>query len=107
MVVIWALASLASAGKADCAKLEGDEKAVCIREATRDDLEKQIKDLGKCKADTLAEEARCLQDRAELAQRIADLYAAALEPEPERKPKAKAKAKRSNTNRMEADINEE
>jgi len=101
MVVIWALTSLAMAGR-NCDKLEGAEKAECVREAARDDLEDQMKDLGKCKADTIAAQAECLQRKADLAQQIADLYAEAVPPK-----RARPKARRSDTNRMEADIDEE
>ncbi|MEN0063752.1 MAG: hypothetical protein AAGA48_16485 [Myxococcota bacterium] len=102
MLVSVLLASIAMADKADCAKLEGDAKAACVREASRTDLEAQIKELGACDQEKLVERAACLQDKADLAQRIADLYAAALP-----KPKGKAKLQRSNTNRMEADVTDE
>lgn len=105
MMVIWTLLATTAMAK-DCSALEGKEKGACMRDEARADLEKQLKGLGKCKADTLAAEAKCLQDRADLTQQIADLYAAAVAPKAKAAPR-KAKAERSNTNRMEADVNEE
>jgi len=102
MVVIWALASLAMAGK-DCEDVEAADKAECERDAARANLEAKIKELGKCKADRLVAQARCLQDRADLAQQVADLYASALQQRKEAQPKAV----RSKSNHMDADVSEE
>ena len=102
MLVIWAIASFAQAK--NCAKLDGEDKTMCRLEQRRAEIEDQIKDLGKCKQDRLAARGKCLQDRADLTQQVADLYAA--ETAAKAKP-GKAKAVRSNSNRMEADVNEE
>lgn len=106
MWTLWIVSALAAPPQQDCSELEGEAKASCVREARRASLEKQMTDLGACKQEVIAERAQCLQEKANLAQRIADLYLNVVEEEVPAKRRSRG-AKTTDSTSLEMDIEDE
>lgn len=107
LLAVCALSSpalaLAADPAPDCAALTGDAKATCELNLQLTTARADLAALGDCAAAAADAKATCGARKAELDKQIADLTAK-LEPPKEVKG---GKATRSNTNRMEAEAEDE